>query len=111
MKYCIIALVFVGLLFATNTCRRYRASEASDAEVMACKQALEAHLAELRSNSEARAKAPAFLAGADSFNVLKVEKSGALLKALVDFRSGSRTETRYVLVKNEGGTWKVAGIL
>ena len=59
-----------------------------------------------------KAGAPAWLTGAESVGVLKVEKMDGTLKALAQFKSGRKITTKYAMLrKNDDGNYRVAGFL
>ena len=100
-------------LAALTGCGGVRTGEASVEEVALVKEVLAAyHEQALALPDEAREKLPAWLADAESFQVLKVEKMNGTLKALVQFTSGSETTTKYAMLrKDEQGNYRVAGFL
>jgi len=105
-----IGLCFV-LALAAGCGGDYESSKASEQERKACADAVGAYLESVKTVSGEGGKVPAYLAEADSSKVLKVEKTGEILKALVEFSSATGTETRYVVIKKQGDKYVVTGVL
>jgi len=107
------AALAAALLLALVICPGCsRTTDASGKETELVTRAVESYVQQVKALPEdARSRAPVWLVGAESVKVLKVEKMRGTFKALVQFRSAGQETTRYLLVQEKGGQYRVAGAL
>jgi len=111
MRGAIISALVCALVVAAGCKGHYSSGEVSGKEKQACAEAIKQYMANVKGNAKDAAKTPDFLKSAESFRVVKVEKAGEILKALVEFSTEGRTQTRYMLVGKKGDTYVVTGVL
>jgi len=107
------AALAAALLLAALTCPGCsRTRDASGKETELVTRAVESYVQEVKALPEdAWSRGPVWLVGAESVKVLRVEKMRGTFKALVHFRSAGQETTRYLLVQEKGGQYRVAGAL
>ena len=101
------------LLMPAPGCRgKYATGKASDKEIRLASEAVQAYLQEVRSVPDgAAARAPEWLLKAASARVLSVEKLDRRFKVLVELKDGGTATSRYFLVGEQDGRYKVIGII
>ncbi len=101
--------VLLGALACSACCGT---REATPGERQLVTKAVESYVQAVRGLPEdVRSRVPAWLVGAESVRVLKVERVRSTFKALVEFESAGQQTTRYLLVQKKGGQYRVCGVL
>ena len=109
----VIALSLCAIVVTLGCRRQYATSQVSEKETQAVSDAVQRYVQDLANQPEdVKTRAPAWLKGIVSAEVLAVEKVGQRFKALVELkRTDNTTIAKYMLVGEKEGAFKVVGIL
>jgi hypothetical protein len=109
----VIALSLCAIVVTLGCRRQYATSQVSKKETQAVSDAVQRYVQDLANQPEdVKARAPAWIKGVVSAEVLAVEKVGQRFKALVELkRTDNTTIAKYMLVGEKEGAFKVVGIL